>query len=143
MASGLYNYFLCHTMDAEYNLGNGQDTIKTALLDNSHSFTATDDAWADVSANELGSGSGYTTGGETLANQSVAIDDVHNEGVFDGDDEAWTSASFSAYHAVLYDDTHGSDALIGSIDFGGIQTVTAGTFTISWAAEGIVNFTAA
>ena len=139
MASGVYNYFKAHLMDAEYNLGNGQDTIKTALLDNSHSFTAENDGWADVSANELASGSGYTTGGETLANQAVSIDDVDNEGVFDGDDEAWASASFTAYHAVIYDDTHASDALICSIDFGGAQTVTSGTFTIQWATEGIIN----
>jgi hypothetical protein len=140
MASGVYNYFKAHILDAEYDLGNGGDTVKCALLDNSHSFTAENDGWADVSANEI-SGTGYTTGGATLANQAVSIDDTDDEGVFDADDVSWTSASFTAYHAVVYDDTHASDALICSIDFGGAQTVTSGTFTIQWDSEGILNIT--
>ena len=138
MASGLYNYFLAHLMDAGYNLGNGGDTIKCGLLDNSHSFVAENDGWSDVSANEI-SGTGYSAGGATLANQAVSIDDTDDEGVFDADDVSWTSASFSAYHAVIYDDTHASDALVCSIDFGGVQTVTSGTFTIQFDSEGIVN----
>jgi len=32
----------------------------------------------------------------------------------------------------------GTDDLICSIDFGGAQTVTAGTFTIQWHADGII-----
>ena len=129
-------------MDGTYNLSSGGDTIMTMLLNNSHTFTPENDGYADVSANELAATGGYTTGGETLAGQSIAIDDTDDEGVFDGTDEAWTSATFTAYHAVLYDDTPTTpqaDPLICSIDFGGAQTVSSGTFTIQWAAEGIIN----
>jgi hypothetical protein len=143
MASGIYNHFKGNVMGAVYNLANGGDTVKVALLNNTHAFTATNDAWADVSANQI-TGTGYTAGGATLANQAVSVDDVDNEGVFDADDVAWTAASFTAYHAVIYDDTPTTpvaDPLIASIDFGGAQTVTAGTFTIQWDAEGIINIT--
>lgn len=139
MASGVYNYFKAHLMDAEYDLGTGGHTIKCALLSDSHAFTAENDAWADVSANELAAAGNYSTGGATLGNKAVSIDDTDDEGVFDANDVSWTSASFTAYHAVLYDDTHASKALICSIDFGGAQTVTSGTFTIQWATEGIIN----
>ena len=48
------------------------------------------------------------------------------------------TASFTASHAIIYDDSHASDALVCSFDFGGAQTVSAGTFTIQWAATGIL-----
>ena len=140
MASGIYNYFKAHILDAEYDLGTGGHTVRCALLDNNHSFVPEDDAWADVSANEI-SGTGYTAGGEALTGKSVSVDDTDDEGVWDADDMSWTSASFTAYHAVLYDDDHASNALICSIDFGGAQTVTSGTFTIHWDSEGIINIT--
>lgn len=139
MASGVYNNFKAELMNKSYDLGSGGDTIKVALLNNSHAFTAENDVWTDVSANEI-SGTGYTAGGATLANQAVSIDDTDDEGVFDGDDVAWTTATFTAYHAVVYDDTV-TDDLILSIDFGGAQTVTSGTFTIQWNSEGILNLT--
>lgn len=142
MASGVYNNFKAQVMTGKYDLGAAGDTIKVALLNNSHAFTATNDVWTNVSANEI-SGTGYTAGGMTLAGQTVTIDDGDNEGVFDGNDTAWTSASFTAYHAVVYVDATGTvnDDLILSIDFGGAQTVTTGTFTIQWATEGILNLT--
>jgi len=52
-------------------------------------------------------------------------------------DSAWTTATFTAYHAVIYDSTAGND-LICSIDFGGAKTVSAGTFTIQWDSDGII-----
>jgi len=57
---------------------------------------------------------------------------------FSGTNTAWTSATFTAYHAVLWDDT-ADDSLICSFDFGGAKSVTAGTFTIQWHEDGILN----
>jgi len=139
MASGLYNIFKSEVMKGTFDLVN--DTVRAKLLDNSHSFAAssvTNDQWADISANEI-SGTGYTADGEALASKTVTVDNVDNEGVFDAADEAWTSATFSAYHCVLDDTT--ANFILASIDFGGVQTVSSGTFTIQWASEGIINIT--
>lgn len=133
MASGIYNGFKADLMEGRVDIGTGGDTIKTALLDNSHSFTAADDVFGDVSANEI-SGAGYSAGGETLANQAVTEAATTK---WDADDEAWTTATFTAYHAVLYDTTNTS-SLIASFDFGGAQAVSAATFTIQWDAAGII-----
>ena len=140
MASGTYNQFKTELMNGTYQLAS--DTVKAALLDSSHAFDADNVGWASVSANEI-SGTGYTAGGETLTSTAVTQDDTDDEGVFDAADVSWESATFSASHAVLYDDTTTSpaDALICSIDFGGSQSVSAGTFTIQWATEGIINIT--
>lgn len=134
MASGIYNRFKANLMEGDCDLAAAGDTIKVALMDDVHAFAAANNVWADVSANEI-SGTGYTADGATLANQSVTQGATTK---FDGDDTAWTSASFTAYHAVLYDDTLVGDDLICSIDFGGAKTVSSGTFTIQWDAAGII-----
>ena len=137
MASGFYNTFKADLLSGTHNLANGGNTIKLGLLNNSHTFTAENDVWSDISANEI-SGTGYTTGGATIASQTVSTDDTDDEGVWDAADVSFTSSSFSAYHGVLYN-TSVSSKLIYSLDFGGVQTVTTGTFTVVWAAEGIIN----
>lgn len=140
MASGVYNRMKANLFNKLVDLGNGADAIKVALLDNSHSFDPDDDVWADVSANELEtSGTGYEQ--KTLANQAVTQDDTNDLAKFDADDLQWTTATFDAYHAVIFDDTLGSDDLIGSIDFGVVKSVTGGTFTIQWSSDGILQLT--
>lgn len=132
MASGIYNRFKANLMNKVVDLE--ADTIKVALLNNSHSFTATHNNWSEVSANELAASGNYSTGGATLADGAVTQGATTK---FDATDTAWSSASFTAYHAVLYD-TSASNDLICSFDFGGAQTVSSGTFTIQWHTDGII-----
>lgn len=132
MASGIYNRFKANLMNKEVDLE--ADTIKVMLLDNSHSFTATHNQKSEVVANEI-SGTGYTATGAALATKAVTQAATTK---WDADDTAWTTATFSAWHAVIYDDTLANDDLICSIDFGGEQAIVAGTFTIQWHADGII-----
>lgn len=135
MSSGIYDAFKEDLMVGAVNLGNGGDTLKCALLNNTHAFDATDAVWSDVSGNEI-TGAGYTAGGATIGSQAVAV--AANTAAFDAADTSWTSATITAYHAVIYDTTN-TNSLICSIDFGGAQTATTGTFTIQWNANGIVS----
>lgn len=132
MASGAYNRFKANLMNKEVDME--ADVIRVALLDNSHSFTAADNTWSQVSTNEI-SGTGYTANGEALANKAVTQAATTK---FDADDVTWSTGTFTAYHAVIYDDTLTNDDLIASFDFGGAQTVTAADFTISWNSSGII-----
>ena len=131
-ASGIYNCFKSDLMEKQVDIGDGGDTIKVALYDDSHAFTATDTAY--TTTNELATAGGYTQGGATLAGQTVTTAATTK---WDATDTAWTSATFTAYHAVIYDSTNTS-SLICSIDFGGAKTVSAGTFTILWDDDGIL-----
>ena len=130
MSSGIYNRFKANLMNKVVDLE--ADTIKVALYDNSHSFTATDTDY--TTTNELATAGGYTQAGATLAGKAVTEAATTK---WDGTDLALTTATFTAYHAVIYDSTAGND-LICSIDFGGAKTVAAGTFTIQWDASGII-----
>lgn len=132
MASGIYNRFKAWIMKKLMNLET--DTIKVALYGASRTFTATDTVY--TTTNEIG-GTGYSAGGATLTTPTVT---EGASAVFDADDSAWAGASFSAFHAVLYNQTP-CNTLLCMIDFGGVQTVTSGTFTIQYASSGIIRLT--
>jgi hypothetical protein len=136
VASGIYERFKANLMNKELDLEG--DSVIVMLMDNSHTFTSTHNVVGDVDANELATAGGYTQKTKALATKAVTQAGTTK---WDADDTAWTSATFSAYHAVLYDDTHATDDLICSFDFGGVKTVTAGTFTIQWHANGIITLT--
>lgn len=137
MASGIYNRWFANLMNKE--IDHEADTIKVMLLNNSHAFTATHNVIGDISANEI-SGTGYTAGGVTLAGKGVTQGPTTK---FDANDIEWTTATFSAWHAALYDDTIATDDLMISIDFGGEKPVSVGTFRIQWHVNGIVTLAAA
>lgn len=133
MASGIYSRFKANLMNKVVDLEG--DTIKVTLYDTNHSFTASDTDY--TTDNELATTGGYTQGGMTLTTKAVTEAATTK---WDADDVAWTSATFSAFHAVIYDSTASND-LIASIDFGGEKAVAAGTFTIQWDANGIITLT--
>ena len=114
MASGIYNVFKGNLLNKQVNLGSGGDTIKVALMNNSHTFTAGNSVWSDVSANEA-SGTNYTSGGATLANKAVTVGATTK---WDADDATWGTSTITAYHAVVYDPTN-TNSLVCSFDFGG------------------------
>ena len=106
------------------------DTIKIALYTSSATLNATTDTY--TTSNEAANGNGYTTGGVTLANASVIENGT--SGCFDSDNPEWTSATFTARGALIYNDTDG-DRAIAVLDFGGDFTVSSGTFRIVFPAQ--------
>jgi hypothetical protein len=106
------------------------DTIKIALYTSSASLDATTDIY--TTSNEVANGNGYTTGGVTLANASVIENGT--SGCFDADNPEWTSASFTARGALIYNNTDG-DRAIAVLDFGGDFTVSSGTFRVVFPAQ--------
>ncbi len=132
MVSGIYNRWKSNVWKKLHDMVN--DTIKVALYGASFAFTATDTAY--TTTNEI-AGTGYTAGGNTLTTKAVT---EAATAIWDADDPQWTTATFSAYHAVIYDQTP-CNTLVCAIDFGGVQTVTAATFTIQFASSGIIRKT--
>jgi len=106
------------------------DTIKIALYTSTASLDATTTAYS--SSNEV-TGTGYTAGGATLTSATVSTSGT--TAYFDAADPSWTSASFTARGALIYNDTN-SDKAIAVLDFGGDFTVAGGTFKITLPAAG-------
>lgn len=141
MASGIYNNYKARALGLGTMIDLDGDTIKIALL--SSAYTADfdlHDFYDDVSANEVAASGTYVAGGATLT-VTLTQDNVDDEGVFDATDVSFTSATITARYAVIYKSTGvaGTSPLVCLIDFGTDQTSTAGTFTITFAAEGIIN----
>ena len=135
MASGIYSAFKGDLMEKQVNLGDGGDSIYVTLYDTNHSFTATDTVY--TTTNELATAGGYTRGVDAtnlLAGQAVTTAATTK---WDATDKAWTSVTFTAYHAVIWDATN-TNSLICSIDFGGAKAVSAGTFSLIWDTNGII-----
>ena len=106
------------------------DTIKIALYTSSASLDATTTAYS--SSNEV-SGTGYTATGVTLT--STAVSTTGTTAHFDADDPTWTSASFTARGALIYNSSNSNKA-IAVLNFGGDFTVSGGTFKIVFPAAG-------
>lgn len=138
MADVIYNSFKQKIMDGSIDLDN--DTIKVALVTSSYTPDADTHEDFDDVTDEV-TGTGYSAGGETLANVSVTKDTTDDEGVFDADDVTWTSSEITARGAVIYKDSGDATTswLIAYIDFGEDKTSSGGDFTIQWGSEGILN----
>ena len=110
------------------------DDIYIALYTSSASLGAATDGY--TTSNEV-SGSGYSAGGNALS--SKAVTENSTSGVFDAADPEWTSASFTARGALIYNKTLGdassnSRGAIAVLNFGGDFTVAGGTFKIVFPA---------
>ena len=106
------------------------DTLKIALYTSSASLDASTTAYS--TSNEI-SGTGYSAGGVTLTNTTVST--TGTTAFFDADDPTWTSASFTARGALIYN-TSNSNKAIAILNFGGDFTVASGTFRIVFPAAG-------
>lgn len=119
------------------------DTCKIILMAPGFVFNkASHHVYADVSASELPTASGYTAGGATLANSTVTEDDTNNVGICTWDNPQWTATgTIVARGAIVYDDTVSSpvaDPIVCYIDFGSNQTtLNGGIFTISGVSVAI------
>ena len=105
----------------------GGHTFKIALFTSSASLGA---ATTDYStSNEISntSGSAYTAGGATLTNSGVSLSST--TAFTDFSDVTYTSASFTANGAMIYNTTTDAVCIIA---FGGDKTASNGTFKIEF-----------
>lgn len=111
------------------------------LLDNSGTFDATDTDISDVSTNQV-SGSGWTAGGEAIANAAVTVTTT-NDATLDGDDIEVTATGGPigpAYYGVIYDSDSGN--LLFHVNFDGAKQADSGTpFKVVWHSNGIATWT--
>jgi len=114
------------------------DTLKVYLT-NAAPSASLDDVKTDLA--EITAGSGYTAGGDDSTN---TYSEAGGVGTLAGTDIVWTAAGGSIgpfRYAVLYDDTHASDVLVGWWDYGSSITVLdTETFTVDFGAS-IATFT--
>jgi|TARA_R100000278_G_scaffold94166_1_gene71880 hypothetical protein len=128
MANVIPFSFRNELLSGNHNFANGGDTFKLALY-TANPYTTASTAYSSGAANQVGtSGTGYSTGGNTLGSQSVTISSAVS--YVDFADSTWSSATFTAAFGAIYNSSD-SDKLVVVLDFGGSKTCTNGTFKIT------------
>ena len=119
--------FKVELMRAVHNFTTGTgNTFKLALYDNTPSFTAATTAY--TSSGEVANSGTYSAGGGALTN--VTPTSSGTTAFTDFADLSFTSATITAYGAMIYNDSAAGDPSVCILDFGGAKTATNGTFTI-------------
>jgi hypothetical protein len=102
------------------------NTFKLALYDNTPSFTAATTAY--TASGEVSASGTYSAGGGALTN--VTPTSSGTTAFTDFADLSFTSATITAFGAMIYNDSAAGDPSVCILDFGGAKTSTNGTFTI-------------
>ena len=133
--------FMCTSFKVElmkgvhnFTTGTG-NTFKLALYDNSASFTAATTAY--TASNEVTASGSYSAGGGSLTN--VTPTSTGTTAFTDFADLSFTSATITAYGALIYNDTAAGDPSVCVLDFGGAKTSTSVTFTIIFPTNDSTN----
>jgi hypothetical protein len=135
MANFIYDKFGTKVGNKEIDLDT--DVLKVCLLTNLHSPSASHEFYSELD-NEVANGNGYTTGGNTLA--GVTWTESAGITTLNANDPTWTTATFAARYAVIYDDTATGKPLICLYDFLSDKNVNYGTFTLYFNVNGVLRF---
>ena len=132
--------FMCTSFKKEllegvHNFKNsGGSTFQIALYTDSASFTAATTAY--TSSNEI-TGTNYSAKGNTLTRVDPTTSST--TAYTDFADTSWSTATFSAMGAMIFNDSASGDPAVVILDFGALKTATAGTFTIAFPAADASN----
>ena len=112
-----------------FSTGSGQ-TFRLALYNNTAAFTAATTAY--VTTNEVAASGSYALGGGTLT--KVTPTSSGTTALTDFADLSFTTATITAFGALIYNDTATGNPAVAVLDFSGSKASTAGTFTIVFPA---------
>jgi len=118
----------------------GGDTFYIALYTNSASFTAATTAYTATNEITNTSGTAYVAGGGALANVNPSASGT--TALTDFSDETWSSASFTARGAMIYNSTPAhtyTNPSVVILDFGSDKTASNGDFTVVFPTADATN----
>jgi hypothetical protein len=133
----------------------GSDTLKVLLVaSGTFNWVAATEAYATVSAFLTNSGSGgggalTEVSGGGYSRQTLTTVTYSESGLVSTltcANPSWSTVTFSAVYAMFYDYTAGGNSDTAGIplcywDFGGTQTVTSATFTLTISGSGLITWT--
>jgi hypothetical protein len=128
--------FKAELPQALHNFTAAAHTFKVSLYDNSATLNAATTVY--TTSGELAAAGGYTPGGVTLATNITPTSTGTTAFWSWTSNPQWTSATFTAYGALIYNSTSGNRAC-AVLDFGGAKPVSAGTFTIQFPVNDAAN----
>ena len=125
---GLTNSFKEQMLQGQQNLSS--NTLKMALYTGFATLGPTTTVYENTYET---SGTGYTVGGEALANVSIASS-ANGIVYVSFSNPSWSNASFTARGALIYNATQ-SNSSVAVLDFGADKTCSNQTFTVTLPAN--------
>jgi len=108
------------------------DTFKAILMVSGFTFDPdSHGTYSDVSGSEVANGNGYTSGGATLSVSSAWVqDNTGDQATITWSNVTWTASGgpipdFDA--AIIYDDSHANDVIVGCIALDSTVSLSAGS----------------
>jgi len=133
MANIIPDAFKSELLSGTHNFASGGNTFKIALYVTTLGPPYSTSSTAYSTTNEVSSsGTGYTTGGNTLDGQAVSVPGS-NTAIVDFTNEVFSTVTLTSLGAAIYNYTN-SNKLCLVIDFGGNKVATSGDFTIQFPA---------
>jgi len=131
--NAICNTFKKELLQGKHDFDTSSDTYKLAMYTSAATLGASTENYATT--NEVSS-SGYTAGGSALVNQGVKVSSAI--AITNFANLSFTAVTLSAQGALIYNTTTdggtGTTDAVCVLDFGGVKTATAGTFTIQFPA---------
>ena len=129
MANVIPDSFKTDLLKGTFNFdSSGGSTFTLALYTDISGLTTSTTAF--TATNEVGtSGTNYTSGGNTLTNNGVAI--ASNIGYVDFADLTFSSVTLTAVGSLIYKSSASNEAVL-VLDFGGSKTATNGDFVVQF-----------
>ena len=136
--SAICSSFKQELLQGKHNFASsGGDTFKIALFDSDATLGAATTGYSTSEEITNTSGTAYTAGGETLTRTGVGL--TGTTAFTDFSDVTFSSASFTANAALIYNTTTGTGTgttnAVCAIAFGGDKTASNGTFKIEFPAN--------
>ena len=137
LLQGIHNFTNGSGGGTTTSTGSG-NAFKLALYTSSASLGATTTGYSTSNEITNTSGSAYTAGGKTLTRNGVTSSSSATTAFVDFADAEFTSASFTANGAMIYNTTtdggSGTTNCVCILAFGGDFTASNGTFTVQFPA---------
>ena len=130
MANVIPNSFRGELFSGVHNFASGGNDFKIALYTGSIASVYTTSSTTVSATNEVSTGGSSNYTRKDLSSQAVASGTAVAS--VDFGDTTWSSATFTAAYAAIYNDTAAGDPLVVVLDFGGDKTCTNGTFKITY-----------
>ncbi len=131
--NAICNTFKKELLQGKHDFDTSSDTYKLAMYTSLATLGASTENY--ITSNEVSS-SGYTAGGSALVNQGVKVSSAI--AITNFANLSFTGVTLSAQGALIYNTTtdggSGTTDAVCVLDFGGVKTATAGTFTIQFPA---------
>jgi hypothetical protein len=131
--NAICNSFKKELLQGKHDFDTSSDTYKLAMYTSLATLGASTENY--ITSQEVSS-SGYTAGGKALVNSGVKVSSAI--AITNFANLSFAAVTLSAAGALIYNTTtdggSGTTDAVCVLDFGGVKTATAGTFTIQFPA---------